>query len=82
MRKIFKGTKTKSLLIHNVSISAPEGTYSGVRDVFRHLMREEGIRGMYKGAVPVLLRAFPANACCFMGYEVAMYGLNKVAPNL
>lgn len=57
--------------------SAPEGKYTGVRDVFRHLMREEGVRALYKGAVPVMLRAFPANACCFLGYEYAMYGLNK-----
>jgi len=62
--------------------TAPEGQYNGVRDVFRHLMKEEGIRAMYKGCVPVMLRAFPANACCFMGYEVCMYGLNRVAPNL
>ncbi len=50
--------------------------------MFRHLIREEGVRAMYKGAVPVMLRAFPANACCFLGYEVAMYGLNNVAPDL
>ena len=30
----------------------------------------------------LLLRSFPANAACFMGYEVAMYGLNAVAPSL
>ena len=53
-----------------------------MRDVFRHMMREEGPRAFTKGAVPVLLRAFPANACCFLGYEVAMYGLNYAAPNL
>ena len=62
--------------------AAPEGTYNGVRDVFRQIVREEGVRGFTKGAVPVLLRAFPANACCFLGYEVAMYGLNYAAPNL
>jgi len=62
--------------------TAPDGTYNGVRDVFRHMMREEGPRAFTKGAVPVLLRAFPANACCFLGYELAMYGLNYAAPNL
>ena len=61
--------------------SAPEGKYKGVADVFAHMMKDEGPRALYKGAVPVMLRAFPANACCFMGYEVAMYGLNKVAPD-
>ena len=30
----------------------------------------------------LLYRSFPANAACFMGYEVAMYGLNAVAPSL
>lgn len=63
--------------------TAPEGTYpNGIRDVFRHAMREEGIRALYKGATPVMLRAFPANAACFMGYEVAMKFLNWIAPNL
>jgi len=61
--------------------AAPEGTYTGATDVFRKLMKNEGPRALYKGAVPVLLRAFPANACCFLGYEVAMYGLNRVVPD-
>lgn len=63
--------------------TAPEGTYpKGVRDVFRHLIREEGIKGLYKGATPVFLRAFPANAACFCGFEMAMKFLNYIAPNL
>ncbi|CAG2117841.1 unnamed protein product [Medioppia subpectinata] len=63
--------------------TAPEGTYpKGIRDVFKVMMREEGIRALYKGATPVMLRAFPANAACFFGYELAMKFLNRVAPNL
>lgn len=62
--------------------TAPEGKYTGVLDVFRTLIREDGIRAMYRGCVPVMLRAFPANACCFMGYELAMQGMNYAAPNL
>lgn len=63
--------------------TAPEGTYpNGMRDVFRQLMRTEGITALYKGATPVMLRAFPANAACFLGYEVAMKVLNYMAPNL
>jgi len=68
-------------VIKNRLQAAPEGTYTGARDVFHKLMKHEGPRSLYKGAVPVLLRAFPANACCFLGYEVAMYGLNKVVPD-
>lgn len=62
--------------------TAPTGTYTGVRDVFRQLMRNEGASALYKGVTPVMLRAFPANAACFIGFEVAMKFLNFVAPNL
>ncbi|ESO88885.1 hypothetical protein LOTGIDRAFT_234443 [Lottia gigantea] len=63
--------------------TAPEGTYpNGIRDVFKQLMKEEGILSLYKGFTPVMLRAFPANAACFMGYEAAMKTLNYLAPNL
>ena len=44
-------------------VIAPEGTYpNGVRDVFRELMRKEKPTALFKGIVPVMLRAFPANA--------------------
>lgn len=64
-------------------ISAPEGTYPrGFRDAFPKLIKEEGVRGLYRGIIPVFIRAFPANAACFMGFEVAMKSLNLFAPNL
>ncbi|XP_046747396.1 congested-like trachea protein [Diprion similis] len=63
--------------------TAPEGTYkNGIRSVFAQLMKEEGPRALYKGCAPVMLRAFPANAACFAGFEVAMNFLNLAAPNL
>ncbi|XP_034243224.1 congested-like trachea protein [Thrips palmi] len=63
--------------------TAPEGTYpNGIKDVFRSLLKEDGPRAFYKGVVPVMLRAFPANAACFIGFEVAMNALNLLAPNL
>jgi len=62
--------------------TAPHGTYTGIGDVFKRLMRQEGPKALYKGVVPVMLRAFPANAACFLGFEVAMKSLNWVAPNL
>ncbi|XP_064633947.1 mitochondrial carnitine/acylcarnitine carrier protein-like isoform X2 [Lineus longissimus] len=61
--------------------TAPEGTYpNGIRDVFRHMMKTEGPAGLFKGLSPVMLRAFPANAACFLGYELAMKFLNWAAP--
>jgi len=62
--------------------TAPDGQYNGVRDVLRQILKTEGVGAMYKGAVPVMLRAFPANACCFMGYEGAMWVMNQYLPNL
>ncbi|KFD63221.1 hypothetical protein M514_24598 [Trichuris suis] len=56
---------------------APAGRYpNGVRDVARELIKEEGFTAFYKGFTPVMLRAFPANAACFLGYEIAMKLLN------
>lgn len=53
--------------------TAPEGAYpNGIRSVFVEIMREEGPRGFFKGFVPVMLRAFPANAACFMGLELTL----------
>lgn len=53
-----------------IYILAPEGTYpNGIRDVAKTLLASEGPLALYKGMVPVLLRAFPANAACFVGFE-------------
>uniref|UniRef100_A0A336M9T3 CSON007573 protein n=1 Tax=Culicoides sonorensis TaxID=179676 RepID=A0A336M9T3_CULSO len=63
--------------------TAPEGTYkNGIRDVFKELMKREGPLALYKGVTPVMLRAFPANAACFIGFEFCMRFLNWAAPNL
>uniref|UniRef100_A0A6B2EEP8 Putative mitochondrial carrier protein n=1 Tax=Phlebotomus kandelakii TaxID=1109342 RepID=A0A6B2EEP8_9DIPT len=63
--------------------TAPEGTYkNGIRDVFAELMKREGPLALYKGVTPVMLRAFPANAACFIGFEAFMKFLNFAAPNL
>ncbi|XP_075216750.1 congested-like trachea protein [Lycorma delicatula] len=63
--------------------SAPEGTYpNGLRDVFYKLRKEEGLGALYRGIVPVMLRAFPANAACFIGFEACITLLNFIAPNL
>jgi len=58
--------------------SATDGQFKGVGDVFTHLMKTEGPKALYKGAAPVMVRAFVANSCCFMGYELAMWTLNKI----
>jgi solute carrier family 25 carnitine/acylcarnitine transporter 20/29 len=61
--------------------TAPEGKYSGLKDVFQQLIKEEGVKGLYRGWLPVMMRAFPANACCFLGYEGALKLLNTYFPS-
>lgn len=48
-----------------------------IASVGRELLAQEGIAGLYRGAGPALLRAFPANAACFLGMEMSMQLLNK-----
>jgi solute carrier family 25 carnitine/acylcarnitine transporter 20/29 len=51
--------------------SAPEGMYNGLWHVYRHLINQEGTLGLFRGMGPALLRAFPANAACFLGVEIS-----------
>lgn len=46
--------------------------YKGVADAARQIYRESGLRGFYRGFTPCVLRAFPANAACFVAFELAM----------
>jgi len=63
--------------------TAPEGAYpGGLKDVLRTLLKNEGPAALYKGFVPVMCRAVPANAACFVGLELCMTFLNHIAPNL
>ena len=51
-------------------LQAPAGTYSGMYDVYKHLMKTEGITALYKGFTPVMLRAFPANAVSTLNWDL------------
>lgn len=60
--------------------SSRTGTYSGLADCFRKLVAELGVRGLYRGLRPALVRAFPANGACFLGRDVAMRVLDWAFP--
>lgn len=49
-----------------------------VLQVFKELVRTEGYLALYKGFGPVIARAFPANAACFLGYDLSMRALNNL----
>jgi solute carrier family 25 carnitine/acylcarnitine transporter 20/29 len=46
--------------------------YASALDCISLTMKTDGIRGFYRGFVPCLLRAFPANSATFLGYEMTM----------
>lgn len=48
--------------------------------MFKKLMLEEGPKGLYRGWLPVMMRAVPANAFCFLSYEATMKLLNENFP--
>jgi len=58
--------------------SAPGRYPGGVRQILSELIKEEGITGIYKGLGPAMVRAFPANAACFMGMEVSRKYLDMI----
>ncbi|CAD6996903.1 unnamed protein product [Ceratitis capitata] len=62
--------------------TAPPDKYKhGIRSVFAELMRTDGPLALYRGVSPVMLRAFPANAACFFGIELANAFFRIVTPN-
>jgi solute carrier family 25 (mitochondrial carnitine/acylcarnitine transporter), member 20/29 len=64
-------------VVKNRMMAAPdEMAYKGMTDCFRQILRHEGWRGLFVGFAPCMLRAFPANAAAFFGFEMA----NRVLP--
>lgn len=62
--------------------TAPEGTYKhGIRSVFKELLAKDGPLALYRGVQPIMLRAFPANAACFFGIELANKFFDRFTPN-
>ncbi|XP_027087509.1 mitochondrial carnitine/acylcarnitine carrier-like protein [Coffea arabica] len=49
--------------------------YSGSFDAFRKILASEGVKGLYKGFGPAMARSVPANAACFLAYEMTRASL-------
>jgi solute carrier family 25 phosphate transporter 23/24/25/41 len=51
-------------------------TYTGVVDVFQQTVRNEGVRGLFKGLLPNLLKVAPAVSISYVVYENAKKALD------
>lgn len=49
--------------------------FSGSIDAFRKILASEGTKGVYRGFGPAMARSVPANAACFLAYEVTKSSL-------
>lgn len=49
--------------------------YSGSINAFKSILATEGVKGLYKGFGPAMARSVPANAACFLAYEVTRSSL-------
>jgi solute carrier family 25 carnitine/acylcarnitine transporter 20/29 len=49
--------------------------FSGSIDAFRRIKATEGVKGLYKGFGPAMFRSVPANAACFLAYEMTRSAL-------
>lgn len=52
------------------SLTSPK--YRGSLDVFKDVWAKQGIKGFYRGFMPTILRAAPANGATFAAFEVTM----------
>lgn len=53
------------------SIFPAERKYKNSFDCAKQIMREQGVKGFFRGFGPTMLRAAPVNACTFYAFELA-----------
>jgi solute carrier family 25 (mitochondrial carnitine/acylcarnitine transporter), member 20/29 len=56
----------------------PKRKYKSVIDCAKQMYKQGGIKRFYAGYAPCVIRSVPANAVCFLAYELTVKALNKV----
>ncbi|KNC79025.1 hypothetical protein SARC_08566 [Sphaeroforma arctica JP610] len=62
-------------VVKNRIMAAPDTQtpqYTNMRHAFRTIYQREGLKGFFVGFTPCVLRAFPANAAAFVGFEMTL----------
>lgn len=55
--------------------------YKGIFDAVRVIVAQEGLRGLYKGIVPNLLKVAPSMASSWLSFELSRDYLVSLKPN-
>lgn len=58
-----------------------ESSKEPLNKVLTKIVRQEGIKGLYKGLTPTLLRTFPASGALFVAYEYSKYYMTALLAN-
>lgn len=56
-----------------------DGQYNNMGDVYKEVIEEDGIGGLFKGMGPAMIRAAPANGVSFLGAELTKKALSFIA---
>lgn len=51
-------------------LQAPNNPYSGLSDCFLRVVHSKGVKGLYAGMVPNIIRQLPPNGCMFLIVEI------------
>lgn len=54
-----------------IQVMSMTGQQAGFLRTFTDVLRTEGVRALYSGLTPTMLRTFPANGALFLGYEAS-----------
>ncbi|XP_056602643.1 solute carrier family 25 member 15b [Triplophysa dalaica] len=54
-----------------IQVMSMTGRQAGFFKTFMHIFRTEGVRALYSGLTPTMIRTFPANGALFLGYEAS-----------
>ncbi|XP_076867719.1 solute carrier family 25 member 15b [Brachyhypopomus gauderio] len=54
-----------------IQVMSLTSTQEGFLKTFMHIFRTEGVRALYSGLTPTMIRTFPANGALFLAYEAS-----------
>ncbi|MEQ2296360.1 hypothetical protein AMECASPLE_024061 [Ameca splendens] len=54
-----------------IQVMSMMGKQAGFFKTFMTIARSEGVRALYSGLTPTMVRTFPANGALFLGYEAS-----------